>query len=85
MRRRNIDETSMQWSFTNRGTDPITFQLALSPHVRAPDSLIGGKVTLTRGSAALTLTGFDSITNTPAGAKLISHIKAGAANTIFLK
>ena len=80
-----FDETSMQWSFTNRGTDPITFQLALSPHVRAPDSLIGGKVTLTRGSAALTLTGFDSITNTPAGAKLISHIKAGAANTIFLK
>jgi hypothetical protein len=80
-----FDEDSMLWTITNRGIDPITFQLALSPHVRAPDSLTDGRAALTRGSAALTISGFDSITNTATGALLISQIKAGSANTIALK
>jgi sialate O-acetylesterase len=80
-----FDEKSMQWTFMNRGKDPITYQLALSQHVHAPDSLTDGKASITRGSASLTLDGFDSITNTPTGAMLISQIKAASAKTISLK
>ena len=80
-----FEEHSMRWTFTNHGKDLITFQLSLSPHVRAPDSLAGGEATVTRGSASLTLTGFDSITNTPTGALLMSQIKAGSAKTIQVK
>ena len=80
-----FDEKSMQWTITNRGKEPITFQLALSPHVKVPDSVPDGKATLTRGTAILHLEGFDSITNTPAGAWLLSNIKAGAAKSLSLK
>jgi hypothetical protein len=79
-----FDEKSMHWSITNRGKDQITFQLALSPLVKAPDSVIDGKATLTRGTATLNLAGFDSITNTPAGRVMISNIKAGTSKTIAL-
>ena len=78
-------EKSMQWTITNSGKDQITFQVALSPHVKAPDSITGGKATLTRGTAILHLEGFDSITNTPTGALLISNIKARTAKQISLK
>ena len=81
----SFDEKSMHWTITNRGKDQITFQLALSPHVKAPDSVTGGKATLTRGTAFLNLEGFDSITNTPTGALLMSNIKAGTAKSILLK
>ena len=74
----------MRWDITNRGKDQITFQLALSPHVKAPDSVTGGKATLTRGTVSLNLEGFDSMTNTPTGALLISNIKAGTAKQISL-
>lgn len=80
-----FEEHSLRWTFTNRGKDAITFELALSPHVRAPDSLAEGQATVTRGSASLTLTGFDSITNTPTGTVLISQVKSGSVNTILLK
>jgi len=80
-----FDEKSMLWTFTNRGKDPISYQLALSQSVRAPDSLTDGKATVTRGGVSLTLNGFDSITNTPTGAVLISQINAGSAKTLSLK
>jgi sialate O-acetylesterase len=80
-----FEEKSMQWTITNRGKDQITFQLALSPHVKAPGLLTDGKAALTRGTAVLEIGGFDSITNTPTGALLISNIKAGTAKQISLK
>ena len=80
-----FDEKSMQWTITNDGKDPITFQVALSPHVKAPDSISEGKATLTRGSAILNVEGFDTITNTATGAMLSSNIKAGTVKTISLK
>jgi len=80
-----FEEKSMRWNLTNRGKDPISFQLALSPHVRAPEFLADGKATITRGDSTLTLDGFDSITNTPTGTMLITQVKAGLAKTISLR
>ena len=80
-----FDEQSMQWSIANRSKDPLTFKLALSPHVRAPDSVVDGRVTLTRGTATLSLEGFESITNTPTGALLMSRIPGGGTKSILLK
>jgi sialate O-acetylesterase len=80
-----FDEESMRWTITNRSKDPISFQLALSPHVKSPDSVTDAKATLTRGNATLNVEGFDSITNSPTGALLISNIKPGAARSISLK
>jgi sialate O-acetylesterase len=80
-----FDEKSMRWTITNSGKDPITFQLALSPHVKAPDSISNDKATLTRGSAILDVEGFDTITNTATGAMLSSNIKAGTTKSITLK
>jgi hypothetical protein len=77
-----FEEKSMQWTIQNRSKEAITFRLALSPYVKSPDSVVDGKVTLARGTAAITLEGFDSITNTPTGALLISQVKAGAAKSI---
>ena len=79
-----FEEKSMQWTLTNRGKDLITFQLALSSLVKAPGSLTDGRAMLTRGTAFLNVDGFDSITNTPTGALLISRIKAGAAKQFSL-
>jgi sialate O-acetylesterase len=79
-----FDDKSMVWTLMNHGNDPITYQLALSPHVHAPDSLTDGNATVTRGSASLTFDGFDSLTNTPTGAMLVSQIKAGSAKTISI-
>jgi len=80
-----FDEKSMRWTITNDGKDPITFQLALSPHVKTSDVASDGKATLTRGSAILNVEGFDTITNTATGAMLSSNIKAGTVKTISLK
>jgi sialate O-acetylesterase len=80
-----FDEKSMRWTITNGGKDPIAFQLALSPHAKAADSIGDGKVTLTCGSVTLGVEGFDAITNTATGAMLSSNIKAGTAKSITLK
>jgi sialate O-acetylesterase len=80
-----FEEKSMHWTLTNRGKDTLTFQLALSPHVKAPDSIADDKATLSRGTVSLNLEGFDSITNTPSGALLRSQIKAGTAKSFSLK
>jgi sialate O-acetylesterase len=80
-----FDEVSLQWTIHNDGKDPITFQLALSPQVKVLDSASEGRVTVARGTNRVTLTGFDSITNTPTGAWLIGLIKAGATKSISLK
>ena len=68
-----------------RGKEPLTFQLALSPHVKTPSSITNGKATFTRGSAVLNVEGFDSITNTPTGPLLLSHLNAGTARSFLLK
>jgi hypothetical protein len=78
-------EKSMQWTITNGGKEPVTFQLALSPHVKAPDSIGDGKLPLTRGGAVLNVEGFDTITNTATGAVVSSSIKAGNSKTIVFK
>jgi sialate O-acetylesterase len=80
-----FEEKSMQWTLTNRSKDAITYQLALSSLVRVQDSVAASKTTVYRGDTSLTLEGFDSITNTPTGALLISNIKPGAATTISLR
>ena len=80
-----FNEKLMRWTITNGGKDPIAFQLALSPHAKAPNSIGDGKVTLTCGSATLDVEGFDAITNTATGAILSSNIKAGTAKSITLK
>jgi sialate O-acetylesterase len=80
-----FDEASLHWTIHNQGKDPVTFQLALSPHVKVLDSASEGPVTVARGTNRVTLTGFDSITNTPTGPWLIGLIKAGATKSISLK
>jgi sialate O-acetylesterase len=80
-----FDETSLQWRIQNRAKDPITFQLALSPQVKVLDSASDGSVTVARGTNQVTLTGFESITNTPTGAWLLSLVKPGTAKSISLK
>lgn len=80
-----FDEKSMRWAITNAGKDPITFQLALSPLVKAPDSIRDGKVTLTRGGANLEVDGFDLITNTATGGLLSSKVQPGEAKSLTLK
>jgi sialate O-acetylesterase len=77
-------EKSMQWTITNGGKDPIAFQLALSPHVKAPGSISNGKLVLTRGGAVLNVEGFDTMTNTVTGVVLSTSIKAGNSKTILL-
>ncbi len=79
-----FEEKSMHWTITNRGKDAITFQLALSPLVKAPDEIGDGKAVLTRDKASLSLEGFEAITNTATGAVLRSNIKAGTAKSISL-
>jgi hypothetical protein len=83
--RMTFDEASMQWTIQNHGKDPITFQLALSPQVKVLDSTSEGPVTVARGTNRVTLTGFDSITNTPTGAWLLGQVKAGGTKSISLK
>jgi len=83
--RMTFDEASMQWTIHDHGKDPITFQLALSPHVKVLDSASAGSVTVSRGTNRVTLTGFDSITNTPTGVWLTGLVKAGGTKSISLK
>lgn len=80
-----FEERSMQWTIQNRSKDAITFHLALSPFVKAPDPIADGKVTLARGSATISLEDVDSMTNTPTGLLLSSRIKAGASKTFSWK
>jgi hypothetical protein len=80
-----FEEASMQWLIHNQGKEPITFQLGLSPQVKVLESASDGPVTVARGTNQVTLTGFDSITNTPTGARLIGMVKAGATKSISLK
>ena len=80
-----FDEASQEWTIHNHGKDPITFQLALSPHVKVLDSTSNGSFTAARGTNQVTLTGFDSITNTPTGAWLMGLVKPGATKSISLK
>jgi len=80
-----FDEASIQWMIQNHGKDPITFQLALSPQVKVLDSRSEGPVTVARGTNRVTLTGFDTITNTPTGPWLIGQIKANSTKSISLK
>jgi sialate O-acetylesterase len=77
-----FDEQGMRWTINNNSKDAIAFQLALSPHVAVAEPFSDGKVTLARGTATLGVDGFESITNTPTGALLLSTIKSGAAKTI---
>ena len=77
-----FEEKSMRWSITNSAKDPITFQLALSPHVKLSGSSNDGQMTLTRGAAALHVGGFETTTNTPDGLVLRATIKPDAARTI---
>jgi len=78
-------EKTMQWTITNRGNETLTFQLALSPHVQAPDAITNGLARLARGPAILNAEGFDTITNTLTGAILSTRIESGRAKSIFLK
>lgn len=83
--RMSFDEASMQWLIHNQGKEPITFQLALSPQVTVLDSTSDGLVNVARGTNRVTLTGFDSITNSPTGARLLGTVKPGATKSISLK
>jgi sialate O-acetylesterase len=80
-----FNEASLEWTLNNRGKEPITFQLALSPHVQLLNSTMEGTTTLVRGTNQVTLKGFDNVTNTPTGPWLISLVKAGATKSILLK
>jgi sialate O-acetylesterase len=80
-----FNEASMRWMIHNHGKEPINFQLALSPHVKVLDSGSEGSVTVARGTNQMTLTGFDTITNTPTGPWLIGLVKGGGMKSISLK
>jgi hypothetical protein len=81
----NFDEASLQWTINNHGKDPLTFQLALSPHVKLLEAVSEGTATLVRGTSRVSLNGFDSSTNTPTGTWLISLVKAGATKSISIR
>jgi sialate O-acetylesterase len=80
-----FEESSLQWTILNRGKDSITFQLALSPHVKLQGSASEGPLAAARGTNRMTLTGFDTVTNTPTGAWLSGLVKAGATKSISVK
>jgi sialate O-acetylesterase len=80
-----FDEASLQWRIRNNGKDPITFQLALSPQVKVLGSASEDPLIAARGTNRVTLTGFDSVTNTPTGAWLISLVKPGGTKSISLR
>ena len=80
-----FEEKSVIWTITNGGKDPLTFQLALSPQVKALATLVNGKVTLARGTATIRVEGFDTLTNLPTGPLLISAVGAGSTKSISLK
>jgi sialate O-acetylesterase len=81
----DFDEASLQWKINNRGKDPLTFQLALSPHVKLREPVRQGSATLVRGTNLVTLNGIDNSTNTPTGIWLISQVKAGASKSISIR
>lgn len=83
--RMRFEEKALQWGLTNGGKDAITFQLALSPQVKSAESPDHAGVTLTRGTTTLNVEGFDSITNTPGGALLLSRLKPGTARSFSFK
>jgi hypothetical protein len=78
-------DKSMNWLIQNRGKDPTTFQLALSPFVQVTAPLVEGVTTLARGTNSVTMSGFDGLTNTPTGSLLSCRIQPGATQTITLK
>lgn len=78
-------ETSMNWFIQNRGKDPITFQLALSPFAQIAAPLVESVTTLARGTNSVTVEGFNTLTNTPTGTLLSCTIKPGATQAITLK
>ena len=80
-----FEEKSFQWSVSNGGKDPITFQLALSPHVQVPATITDSKAVLARRNVTLSADGFDSITNTPTGALLRCSIKPGASKSLSFR
>jgi sialate O-acetylesterase len=80
-----FDQNAMQWSLTNGSKEPITFQLALSPLVTVSGMASNGTVTLHRGTAALNIEGFETLTHTPTGALLSCTIKPGADRSLSLK
>jgi sialate O-acetylesterase len=80
-----FDEASMKWMILNRSKDPITFQLAFSPQVKVLGSALEGPVTVARGTNRVTLTGFDGITNTQTGTRLVGFVDVGATKSISLK
>ena len=81
----NFDEASLQWTINNHGKDPLTFQLALSPHVKLLEAVSEGTARLVRGTNQVSLKGIDSSTNTPTGIWLISLVKAGATKSISIR
>jgi hypothetical protein len=80
-----FEDKSMNWLIQNRGKEPTTFQLALSPFVQVTAPLVEGATTLARGTNLVTVAGFDGLTNTPTGNLLSCRIKAGGTRTITLK
>lgn len=82
--RMEFAETSMNWTIQNHGKDAITFQLALSPLVKVTGQPETGAMTLARGTNAVTVQGFDSLTDTPTGPRLSCQVKAGASQALSL-
>jgi sialate O-acetylesterase len=78
-------DKSMNWLIQNRGKEPTTFQLALSPFVQVTAPLVEGVTTLARGNNSVTVAGFDGLTNTPTGNLLSCRIQPGATQAITLK
>src|SRR5436190_8710195 len=81
----SFGEASLHWTIHNDAKDPINFQLALSPQVKVMDAASDGPFIIVRGTNRVTVTGFESITNTPTGAWLMALVKPGATKSISLK
>lgn len=78
----DFDETKMEWTITNRSSNPITFQIALAPRVSVSDENDSGTRKLSRGPATLSLTGAQTVSDSDEGPVLKVPVNAQSSKTL---
>ncbi len=77
-------EKEMEWEVTNQSKGELRFRVALAPHVAVKGQAGSGPLTLTRGSASLTLTGVDTMTTSDDGRILEMAISGQGTKRLVL-
>lgn len=77
-------ERASTWELSNRGKGDVRFRVATAAKVEASGPDGGGRVTLSRGKASVTVAGVDSVADGEDGKVLEVVVKPGATKTISL-